>query len=212
MVPQTWYKSVTEQGGWKEVGPIEFGGIKLIDATDPASFDLHDGNDKVLDYDGVGSTIICRLNVCRTSKVPQTYRLTFSSLSQFSGRNIGQSKVGPHKSLTRGWLDECYCQILTTNNKSVRERITKKKLAFEVAKFVWNHFESVKVNTAFTLIDPSPTSNLLGRIRLRRHNFREHSVIEIGPCLESILATSAPVRGSCPRSLPLLETRLPLSK
>ena len=57
----------TKQDEWEKSEPIEFGSIKLIDAADPAYLALPGSNEKVLDYNGVGSTILCRLNVRRTS-------------------------------------------------------------------------------------------------------------------------------------------------
>ena len=66
-VPQTQYKCTPKQYDWEEGEPIEFGGIKLIDAANPAYLGLHGRNEKVLNYEGVGSSISCRLNVGRTS-------------------------------------------------------------------------------------------------------------------------------------------------
>lgn len=57
------------------------------------------------------------------------YRGAGSSVTcrlSFSGRVIGTSK------------------ILTTDNKQPRDFITKKKLAFEVSKFVWEHIEIIQ--------------------------------------------------------------------
>ena len=97
-----------------------------------------------------------------------------------------------YKPSTRGCLDGCDRQILTTNNKTIRECITKGKLALEIAKFVWNDFESIKVNVTFIcLIVSFLTSTWAGRIGFRRHNLREHGVSETGTCLKSVLATGA---------------------
>lgn len=43
--------------------PIEFWGIKLMDALDPAYSGLRGSQDAVLNHQGVGSSISCRLNV-----------------------------------------------------------------------------------------------------------------------------------------------------
>ena len=67
MIPQTKYKCAIKQDEWEKSESIEFGGIKLIDAADPAYLALPGSGEKVLDYNGVGSTIFCRLNVRRTS-------------------------------------------------------------------------------------------------------------------------------------------------
>ena len=61
-IPQTWYKCITKQDKWKGE-PIEFGSIKLIDAADSANLVLHNSDEKVLNYDGVGTTILCRLGM-----------------------------------------------------------------------------------------------------------------------------------------------------
>ena len=67
IVPQIWYKCNTKQDEWEKGKPIEFGSIKLIDAADSANLVLHDSDEKVLSYDGVGTTILCRLGVRGTS-------------------------------------------------------------------------------------------------------------------------------------------------
>ena len=66
-IPQTKYTCITKQDEWEKGEPIEFGSIKLIDAANSALFGLHGNNERVLNYDGVGSTILCRLDVRRTS-------------------------------------------------------------------------------------------------------------------------------------------------
>ena len=66
-VPQPWYRCPTKQDGWENGVPIEFGGIKLTDAADPAYLGLRGHADTVLNYEGVGSTVSCRVNVRRTS-------------------------------------------------------------------------------------------------------------------------------------------------
>ena len=59
MILQIPYRCPTRQSGWVRRAPIEFGWIKLTDAADPRYL----GDDKVLNYQGVGSSISCRLNV-----------------------------------------------------------------------------------------------------------------------------------------------------
>jgi len=93
MVPQTRYECPTRQDGWESVAPIEFGGIKLTDAANKAYRGLHDYDDHAFNYEGVGRSISCRLNVRRTPQPSQTRRLTF--ISQFSGKDIGKVKVCP---------------------------------------------------------------------------------------------------------------------
>ena len=63
LVPQTPYRCPTRQDNWEEEAPIEFWDIKLTDAADRAYLDLDGHDDKVLDYQGVGSSISCRANV-----------------------------------------------------------------------------------------------------------------------------------------------------
>ena len=58
----------------------------------------------------------------------------------------------PDEPFTRRWLNNFDCQIRTTNNTSVRESITKKKLGFEVAKLVRGCAQTIRVGTAFTFI------------------------------------------------------------
>jgi hypothetical protein len=41
---------------------------------------------------------------------------------------------------------------LTTNHKKVRESITRKKLAFEIAKLVERYIESIKVRAVFAFV------------------------------------------------------------
>ena len=70
LVPQTPYKCPTAQESWTNEGPIEFGGIKLTDAANLDYLGLHGRDDKVLDYEGVRGTILCRLIVRSTSSAP----------------------------------------------------------------------------------------------------------------------------------------------
>ena len=71
-VPQEKYRCATDQGDWEEAAPIDFGGIKLTDAANKSYHGLHGHDDEVLDYNGVGSTILCRLTVRRTPQASQT--------------------------------------------------------------------------------------------------------------------------------------------
>ena len=93
LIPQTLYECATTQGGWVKQAPIEFERIKLADAANQRYLNARSDTDKVLNYEGVGSSILCRLIVCRTSHTPQTSHLTFFSLFQFHGEEIGKSKV-----------------------------------------------------------------------------------------------------------------------
>ena len=52
---------------------------------------------------------------------------------------------------------------MTKNNKKDRQSITKKKLAFEVAKLVEDYIEEIRVRVAFASIDSFPTFSPLGR-------------------------------------------------
>lgn len=94
LIPQTPYTPATKQGGWVMQPPIEFGGIKLTDAINPMHPGAHGYDDKVLNYEGVKNSIMCRLNVRRASKRPDVSSHVFF-LSKFSGRDIGASKVRP---------------------------------------------------------------------------------------------------------------------
>jgi len=42
---------------------VRFGGVELVDAADPGYFGFRGHDDKVLNYEGVGSMVPCRLNV-----------------------------------------------------------------------------------------------------------------------------------------------------
>jgi len=106
-VPQTLYQPSTRQGFWVPCVPVEFWGIKLTDALNPAYAGLQGATDEVLDYMGVGTSISCRLNL-------------------FSGRVVGTSK------------------ILTRDMSENRQPITKKKLTFEVARFVQRYVDDIK--------------------------------------------------------------------
>ncbi|KAF9643726.1 hypothetical protein BDM02DRAFT_1359129 [Thelephora ganbajun] len=82
-VPQTRYICAVGQGDWEGVS-IEFGGIKLKDVANPACTSLQDHDEEVLNYEGAGSTISCRINVrsvCQSS-TPDTlsHPSSFSSL------------------------------------------------------------------------------------------------------------------------------------
>jgi len=105
LIPQIQYTCI-RQDGWIKQPPIKFGGVKLTDAADPGYLGIRNCDDKVLNYEGVGSSISCRLN--------------------FPGKKIGSLK------------------ILTTNHKNIREPITKKKLASEVAKLVKRRIEMIR--------------------------------------------------------------------
>ena len=63
LVPQTWYSPPNRQEDWDECAPIEFWGIKLTDAANEAYDGLQGADDKVFNYEGVGSAITCRLAV-----------------------------------------------------------------------------------------------------------------------------------------------------
>jgi len=95
MIQQTPYRCPTRQGGWIVRAPIEFGWIKLTHAADPRYLGARGHNDKVLNYEGVGSSISCRMNVRWTPKTPQAYQFTPPSLSQIPGHGIEKLKVGP---------------------------------------------------------------------------------------------------------------------
>ena len=94
LIPQTAYNCVTRQE-WVKQAPIEFGGIKLTDAEDPGYLGVSGYNDKVLDYEDVRGSILCRLNVRQVSQTPAIHHFTFSALSQFSGKEIGRLRVRP---------------------------------------------------------------------------------------------------------------------
>jgi hypothetical protein len=70
-VPQTRYKCPIRQDSWGGNASIEFGGIKLTDALNRAHPGPEGSGDKVLNYVGVGSTVSCRINVSRVSRVLQ---------------------------------------------------------------------------------------------------------------------------------------------
>ena len=114
-----------------------------------------------------------------------------------------------HGMFTLGRFNTCDRQILTTNNKSIREPITKKKLAFEVAKLVERNVRAIRVGEIFTFINRSLTSTRVGRTKLYQHHFRESGIGETGPRLEGILATRPLVRGRwslsrSPRNVPIV--------
>lgn len=106
MVVQTQYSSATRQDDWTRQSPIEFGWLRLTNAENPKYMGIPGHGDRVFDYQGIGGSILCRLN--------------------FSGQEIGRLRVS------------------TTNHRTIRESITKKKLALEVAKFVKRYIETIK--------------------------------------------------------------------
>ena len=63
LIAQTLYECSTKQDGWVKLAPINFGGVKLTDAADPGYLGIHGYDEKVLNYEGVGSSISCRLMV-----------------------------------------------------------------------------------------------------------------------------------------------------
>ena len=89
-LPQMPYKCCIKQEDWRPEPPIEFGGIRLRDAANKFR-DLRDRNDNVLDYEGVGSSISCRLNVRWASQAPRVS--PHPLLSQFPGGEIGSWRV-----------------------------------------------------------------------------------------------------------------------
>ena len=70
-VPQVTYKSSIRQDGWIQRPPIDFGWLRLTDAIDPDYLGIPDHNDRVLDYEGVGSAIPIRLSVSLLSQPPR---------------------------------------------------------------------------------------------------------------------------------------------
>ena len=95
LIAQTLYECSTKQDGWVKQAPIKFGGVKLTDAVDPGYLGIHGYDEKVLNYEGVGSSISCRLMVRPTFQTPPTYRFIFTSLPKFSGKEIKRRKAGP---------------------------------------------------------------------------------------------------------------------
>lgn len=63
MIPQTVYHLSERQGPWVMQLPIEFGDVDLTDCADPWYLGIPGRDDMVLNYNGAGSTISCRLNV-----------------------------------------------------------------------------------------------------------------------------------------------------
>jgi hypothetical protein len=89
-VPQTRYRCATKQGSWEEEAPIEFGGIRLTDAADPTYTGFSGHGDKVLNHQGVGSSISCRINVRQTFQPPRhviTHYLLFLSFPGATSRS-----------------------------------------------------------------------------------------------------------------------------
>ena len=79
-VPQMTYRCPVNQGDW-EGARIEFHGIRLMDAINPNYTGLRGYGDHVLQYEGVGSTVSCRiLNVRRVLQRIQAQHF-FRSLS-----------------------------------------------------------------------------------------------------------------------------------
>jgi len=64
---------------WAMLPQIEFGRVKSTDATDPPYPGVPGYGDEALNYEGVESSTLCRLNVRLTSQAPQTYQFTPSS-------------------------------------------------------------------------------------------------------------------------------------
>ena len=99
----------------------------------------------------------------RTSDISSapTRRLTHLYCPFLVSRARGRKVEGKiYLQLTYGNFNEHDCQILTTNNKTPREAITKEKLALEVAKLVNRCIEDIKVRTTFVffLLFSKPTS------------------------------------------------------
>ena len=81
VIQQTLYECRARQDGWIRQPPIEFGWIKLTHAANPKYLDTPGHDDKVLKYEGVGSSITCRLNVCQTPQPPQALHIKPITLS-----------------------------------------------------------------------------------------------------------------------------------
>jgi len=121
------------QDGWIQQTPIKFGGVKPTDAANPEYFGLRDCGDKVLNYEGVGSSISCGLNVRGLSKRPRRSTPRSLPLSVLRERDR-EVEGGTYKLLTCGCIHECNRQILTANH--IREPITKGELTFDAAGLV----------------------------------------------------------------------------
>ena len=76
LVLQSQYVCPTKQSGWVRQAPIKFG-VKLVNAANPGYLGILGHDEQVLNYDGVGSTITCRLNVRGTVQTPSTCRFIF---------------------------------------------------------------------------------------------------------------------------------------
>jgi hypothetical protein len=63
MIIQTPYTSGVRQDDWIRQPPIDFRWLHLTDAENPEHTGIPGHNDKVFDYEDVGSSILCRLNV-----------------------------------------------------------------------------------------------------------------------------------------------------
>ena len=74
-------------------------------------------------------------------------------------------------------------------NKRIREFITKKKLALEIAKLVEGCIERIRVSVAISSINSFLTRSSLGRNGSPRYSVREHSADEAIPRLKGIVAT-----------------------
>ena len=167
LVPQTPY-TCTRQDDWIQQTAIKFWGVKLTDAANPGYLGLRDFDDKVLNYEGVGSSISCRLNVRGPFKHSRRSTSRTLPLSVLRERDR-EAEGGTYKLLTCGYIHECNRQILTTNHKRNREHITRKKLAFEVAKLVRDHIEGIRVCVAFDSINSFLTFPL-GRTGMSGYN------------------------------------------
>lgn len=69
-ISQTPYSSGVRQDGWIRQPPIDFGWLHLTDAENSEHTGFAGHNDKVFDYEDVGSSILCRLNVRRLPQTP----------------------------------------------------------------------------------------------------------------------------------------------
>ena len=102
-----------------------------------------------------------------------------------------KAEGGAYNLLTRVCIHEGNLQIPTTNHKMIREPITRKKLACEVAKLVRKNVEVIKVRVAFASINLFQIFSLSGSNGLSRYRIREHSADEAISRLESVVATGA---------------------
>lgn len=73
----------------------------MTDAANPGYLGLRDRDDKVLNYEGVGSTILCRLNVREIFKCPRRSTSRSLPLSVLRERDR-EAEGGTYKLLTCG--------------------------------------------------------------------------------------------------------------